>query len=67
MSSALAYEFWDNAAFKLVLAHCSISQKPPMADSHSFYVLVETSGSKKEHDYEACATMYILYTPLRYS
>ncbi|GAA94902.1 uncharacterized protein L969DRAFT_96371 [Mixia osmundae IAM 14324] len=49
-----AFEFVDQEAFELVLSHTGTKRpfeggKP---DARQFYVLIETSGSKKEHDDE---------------
>jgi hypothetical protein len=46
-----AFEFFDRKAFDLVLKHTQ--QKDPFTssqDSNQFYVLIETSGSNKQHD-----------------
>jgi hypothetical protein len=49
-----AFEFWDQEGLDLVLKHTG--QKRPFADEpeggRAFYVLMETSGSNKEHDDE---------------
>ncbi|KAJ3414664.1 hypothetical protein HDV05_006199 [Chytridiales sp. JEL 0842] len=47
-----AYEFWDSSCFKLVMKHVHGARNPfPASEDHSpFYVLIETSGSNKEHD-----------------
>jgi FAD/FMN-containing dehydrogenase len=43
-----AFEFWDQASFELTQQHLDVRQ--PLADAYPFYVLVESSGSDKEHD-----------------
>ncbi|KAA1110809.1 hypothetical protein PGT21_032175 [Puccinia graminis f. sp. tritici] len=46
-----AFEFFDLNCFDLVLKHTQ--QKSPFTsseDQHQFYVLIETSGSNKQHD-----------------
>lgn len=49
-----AFEFFDQEGLDLVLAHTG--QKPPFegepAGGRAFYVLLETSGSNKDHDDE---------------
>lgn len=51
-----AFEFWDQEGMDLVLKHTG--QKRPFAEEpaggRAFYVLVETSGSNKDHDDEVC-------------
>lgn len=47
-----AFEFFDNESLEVVKAHATGSIKDPFQESHPFYVLIETSGSKKEHDDE---------------
>lgn len=44
-----AFEFFDAQSMKLVTGH---GAKDPFQDKHPFYVLIETSGSRKEHDDE---------------
>lgn len=44
-----AFEFMDQDAFNLVVAH---GIKNPFEGKHPFYVLIETSGSNKDHDDE---------------
>lgn len=44
-----AFEFMDQDAFDLVVHH---GLKDPFAERHPFYVLIETSGSNKDHDDE---------------
>ncbi|RUS23105.1 hypothetical protein BC937DRAFT_92319 [Endogone sp. FLAS-F59071] len=46
-----AFEFWDKQAFGLVKEHL-VHTKDPLQSDYAFYVLVETSGSNKEHDDE---------------
>lgn len=44
-----AYEFMDNKSLSLTKDH--LEGVPfPLEDEHPFYVLIETSGSNKEHD-----------------
>lgn len=49
-----AFEFWDQEGMDLVLRHTG--QKAPFqgepAGGRAFYVLIETSGSNKDHDDE---------------
>ena len=49
-----AFEFFDQEGLDLVLKHTG--QKRPFADEpeggRAFYVLIETSGSNKDHDDE---------------
>lgn len=47
-----AFEFWDKAAIKLVKEHLVAGANDPLESLHNFYVLVETSGSNKDHDDE---------------
>ncbi|KAF9586014.1 hypothetical protein BGW38_010408 [Lunasporangiospora selenospora] len=47
-----AFEFWDQASINLVQKHLAVGSNIPLQSSHQFYVLVETSGSNKEHDDE---------------
>lgn len=47
-----AFEFFDGQSLQLVKGHATGSIKDPFQESHPFYVLIETSGSKKEHDDE---------------
>lgn len=44
-----AFEFMDQDAFNLVVSH---GIKDPFEARHPFYVLIETSGSNKDHDDE---------------
>eukprot|EP00842_Homolaphlyctis_polyrhiza_P005911 jgi/Hompol1/6320/HPOL_001079-RA len=46
-----AFEFFDAASMNLVTKHMP-SLRKPFSDAVPFYVLIETSGSKKEHDDE---------------
>ncbi|KAH3902728.1 probable D-lactate dehydrogenase [cytochrome] 2, mitochondrial [Saccharomycodes ludwigii] len=43
-----AFEFMDLKSQQLTKAH--IQQPAPLEEEHSFYILIETSGSSKEHD-----------------
>ncbi|KAJ1891444.1 D-lactate ferricytochrome c oxidoreductase [Kickxella alabastrina] len=45
-----AYEFWDATCMGAVLHHQSL--KNPLSAEFPFYVLIETSGSNKDHDDE---------------
>ncbi|KAG0380822.1 hypothetical protein BGX24_004669 [Mortierella sp. AD032] len=47
-----AFEFWDQGAIKLVKEHLVAGANDPLESLHNFYVLVETSGSNKDHDDE---------------
>ncbi|KAF9437360.1 hypothetical protein BGZ76_001077 [Entomortierella beljakovae] len=46
-----AFEFWDQEAIKTVKQHIEGANDPLEAE-HPFYVLIETSGSNKDHDDE---------------
>lgn len=52
-----AFEFFDQEAYKLVLHHTG--QKAPLESGEDaeggFYILIETSGSNKDHDDEKIA------------
>ena len=45
-----AFEFFDQSAHDMVMKH--LGQDPPLAEAgkNAFYILIETSGSNKEHD-----------------
>ncbi|ODQ64849.1 hypothetical protein NADFUDRAFT_25106 [Nadsonia fulvescens var. elongata DSM 6958] len=43
-----AFEFMDNKSLKLVQDHSDLAR--PLEDEYPFYVLIETSGSNKDHD-----------------
>ncbi|KAI8325440.1 putative DLD2-D-lactate dehydrogenase [Martensiomyces pterosporus] len=45
-----AYEFWDASCMGAVLTHHAL--KNPLSSDFPFYVLIETSGSNKDHDDE---------------
>ncbi|PWN19116.1 putative DLD2-D-lactate dehydrogenase [Microstroma glucosiphilum] len=47
-----AFEFFDQDAFELVQGHATAGVKDPFEARHPFYVLIETSGSNKDHDDE---------------
>ncbi|KAG0055442.1 hypothetical protein BGZ83_008584 [Gryganskiella cystojenkinii] len=49
---ATAFEFWDQAAIGLVKQHLTVGANDPLQSAHPFYVLIETSGSNKDHDDE---------------
>lgn len=46
-----AFEFWDSCSNEIVHSHMS-HLKPPLSQKAPFYVLLETSGSRQEHDLE---------------
>ena len=46
-----AFEFIDSDSYHLSIAHNDLSFDPLRSD-HPFYVLVETSGSNHDHDYQ---------------
>lgn len=43
-----AFEFFDEAAYKLVKKHMNVTD--PLTTQAPFYLLIETHGSNKEHD-----------------
>ena len=47
-----AFEFWDRASIDLVQEHLVAGANNPLQPAHDFYVLIETSGSNKDHDDE---------------
>ncbi|KAG0343673.1 hypothetical protein BG004_005101 [Podila humilis] len=47
-----AFEFWDRASIELVKQHLAAGANDPLESEHPFYVLIETSGSNKDHDDE---------------
>ncbi|KAK3806465.1 MAG: hypothetical protein J3Q66DRAFT_120710 [Benniella sp.] len=47
-----AFEFWDQEAIKLVKQHLVAGAHDPLQSIYPFYVLIETSGSNKDHDDE---------------
>ncbi len=47
-----AFEFFDQASIDLVKQHLVAGNNDPLESSHPFYVLIETSGSNKDHDDE---------------
>ncbi|KAI8890384.1 FAD-binding domain-containing protein [Backusella circina FSU 941] len=49
-----AFEFWDGSALQMFKKHGS--PKPIMEKEYPFYVLIETSGSNKDHDDEKLST-----------
>jgi len=51
-----AFEFWDQAAIGLVKQHLAVGANDPLQSTYPFYVLIETSGSNKEHDDEKLGT-----------
>lgn len=48
----VAFEFWDNNALQMFKKHAT--PKAVMENEFPFYVLIETSGSNKDHDDEVC-------------
>ncbi|ORX71486.1 hypothetical protein DL89DRAFT_127195 [Linderina pennispora] len=50
-----AFEFWDQSCMGAVLHHQQL--KSPLASEFPFYVLVETSGSNKDHDDEKLGSL----------
>jgi D-lactate dehydrogenase (cytochrome) len=46
----LAFEFWDKSALHMFKKHAT--PKEVMEQEYPFYVLIETSGSNKDHDDE---------------
>ncbi|KAF9154843.1 hypothetical protein DFQ26_009938 [Actinomortierella ambigua] len=51
-----AFEFWDKSCLELVKEHLVAGKKDPLESMHPFYVLIETSGSNKDHDDEKLNT-----------
>lgn len=51
-----AFEFFDGQSLGLVLEHIAGSKDPLPQDRYPFYCLVETSGSRHEHDLDKIAT-----------
>ncbi|KAF9928038.1 hypothetical protein BGZ67_007195 [Mortierella alpina] len=47
-----AFEFFDQASIDLVKQHLVAGNNDPLESPHPFYVLIETSGSNKDHDDE---------------
>jgi len=47
-----AFEFFDAQSMQMVKAHATGGVKDPFQEKHPFYILIETSGSRKEHDDE---------------
>ena len=45
-----AIEFWDHNCLQLLLDEGLEGCRDPLGTKHSFYVLIETSGSDAEHD-----------------
>lgn len=52
-----AFEFFDQDAFDLVQGHATAGVKDPFEARHPFYVLIETSGSNKDHDDEKVSAL----------
>ncbi|PRP81410.1 hypothetical protein PROFUN_11031 [Planoprotostelium fungivorum] len=51
-----AFEFVDRGSIELVVKHSKTGARDPFGDAYPFYVLIETSGSSKEHDEEKLNT-----------
>lgn len=49
-----AFEFFDSHAFDLISKH---GVKDPFSEKFPFYVLIETSGSRGEHDEEVSSIL----------
>ncbi|SPO21558.1 probable DLD2 - D-lactate dehydrogenase [Ustilago trichophora] len=47
-----AFEFFDQTSFDVVQKHATSHVRDPFEARHPFYVLIETSGSNKDHDDE---------------
>ncbi|KAI1302859.1 hypothetical protein EDD11_005463 [Mortierella claussenii] len=47
-----AFEFWDKETIKLAKQHLVAAANDPLQSQYPFYVLIETSGSNKDHDDE---------------
>ncbi|KAF9161189.1 hypothetical protein BGX21_002402 [Mortierella sp. AD011] len=47
-----AFEFFDKGSIDLVKKHLVAGKNDPLESPHPFYILIETSGSNKEHDDE---------------
>ncbi|KAN0061071.1 D-lactate ferricytochrome c oxidoreductase [Thecaphora frezii] len=47
-----AFEFFDQQSFEVVQSHATAGIRDPFEARHPFYVLIETSGSNKDHDDE---------------
>ncbi|PWN49071.1 hypothetical protein IE53DRAFT_388724 [Violaceomyces palustris] len=47
-----AFEFFDQESFDVVQKHATAHVRDPFEARHPFYVLIETSGSNKDHDDE---------------
>lgn len=47
-----AFEFFDQTSFDVVQKHATAGVRDPFEARHPFYVLIETSGSNKDHDDE---------------
>lgn len=47
-----AFEFWDHDSVGVVKTHMMQETSYPINGEHSFYALLETQGSKQEHDQE---------------
>lgn len=52
----IAFEFWDNNALQMFKKHAT--PKAVMENEFPFYVLIETSGSNKDHDDEVCILLF---------
>ncbi|KAI8968015.1 hypothetical protein BDF20DRAFT_898394 [Mycotypha africana] len=45
-----AFEFWDQDSVGVVKSQLMQKSKYPLEGKHAFYALIETQGSKREHD-----------------
>lgn len=58
----IAFEFWDINALQMFKKHAT--PKAVMENEYPFYVLIETSGSNKDHDDEVkCERGYATHWP----
>jgi hypothetical protein len=48
----VAFEFWDHDSVGVVKSQMMQDTNYPIDGKHAFYVLLETQGSKQEHDQE---------------
>ncbi|ORZ04051.1 hypothetical protein BCR41DRAFT_363096 [Lobosporangium transversale] len=51
-----AFEFWDREAMRLAKQHLVAGAHDPLQSLYPFYILIETSGSNKDHDDEKLNT-----------
>ena len=52
-----AFEFFDQQSFDVVQNHATAGVRDPFEARHPFYVLIETSGSNKDHDDDKLQTL----------